>query len=464
MLGSNSLSKRKNKNSNKTQLSRTRKSKKIKANSYNVYDIEQTAPKTGRRSIKNIKNTKSNETINNIDIIEDIDKVPSSRIDNNEETGESSSSTILQPLSPISISSENQDPIIEIPETDPSSKKDIITILLDEKDEIPTPININDEDDDDIEIIKEKVVKYSQEPTVFQSFTKDRVLWCHYCGTTNTSSWRHGPWGKKSLCNKHGCDYKGYGFTVRQPRLDLSKFIKESSKRVRPVIQEYCCVCFSNDSNKENVLVMCDGCYRAYHQNCYPDKISSDIVKSSKPFYCKEECKKTRELKKIETELPRKNLPFMFNRGLTKNQRLTKALKSTQKSKDNEGKESLPVSTASTAPSSPVLSSKPSSVVATPSTTAPPSPSQSQTEMVEPEPKVLKSNLLSTIMKERHIRKRGAKEEDTIVHYTKNHPPIIGFKHDNIPTPTWVYHETKEIPSPSKKRKRRKENKVEEEM
>jgi len=303
MLGSNSLTKsqkRSRSSNSKTQITRTRKSKKIKTNSYNVYDIEQTTTKTRKRSVKNAK---SNETINNIDIIEDIDKVPSSRIDSNKETSESSSKTILPPLSPVSISSENPDSVIEVSDS-VSSKKDVITIIIKDKNEISSSINTNnddddiDDDDDVVEIIKEKVVRYSQEPTVFQSFTNNKVLWCHYCGTTNTSSWRHGPWGKKSLCNKHGCDYKGYGFTVRQPRLDLSSFLRESSKRIRPVIQEYCCICFSNDSNKENVLVMCDGCYRAYHQNCYPDKISSDIVKSSKPFYCKEECKKTRELKK----------------------------------------------------------------------------------------------------------------------------------------------------------------------
>ncbi|ORX57087.1 hypothetical protein BCR36DRAFT_344903 [Piromyces finnis] len=476
MLGSNSLSKSQKRNRNsssKTQISKTRKNKRIKANLYNIYDIEQTVPKTRK---KNIKNAKSNETINNIDIIEDIDKVPSSRIDNSNETSsESSNKIILPPLSPISISSENPDTVIEGSETVTSSKKDIITILIDEKDEISIPVitnendneknnktNHDDNDDDVVEIIKEKIVKYSQEPTVFQSFSKNKVLWCHYCGTTNTSSWRHGPWGKKSLCNKHGCDYKGYGFTVRQPRLDLSKFLKEASKRIRPVIQEYCCVCFTNDSNKENVLVMCNGCYRAYHQNCYPDKISSNIVKSSKPFYCKEECKKTRELKKIETELPRKNLPFMFNRGLTnKNQKSSKSINNTQKIKESEGKESITIPTISTAPTSSALSSKTSYAIGSSSITVPSSPSKIVvSDIVEPEPKILKFDLLSNIIRERHIRRRGAKEEDKIVHYTKNLPPIIGFKHDNIPTPGWVYHET-EIISPLIKRKNKVENKEE---
>jgi len=159
----------------------------------------------------------------------------------------------------------------------------------------------------------------------------------------------------------------------------------------------------------------------------------------------------------------------MFNRGLTnKNQKLVKSLKSTQKLKDLEGKEGVSVS----ATSSPVLSSKSSSVVSTPSTTTPSSPSQSKvvmSEIIEPEPKVLKSNLISNILKERHTRKRSAKNEDeafkredAVIHYNKKHTPIIEFKHDNILTPSWEYNETIEISSPSKKRKYKKQNKEEE--
>jgi len=445
MLGSNSITKsqRKNKNSNsKSQYSKTRKGRKINSSTYNVYDIEQSTSKPRRRSVKS---NKSNETINNIDIIEDIDKV-----DNNDKT-------ILPPLSPISISSETPDSVIEIPDSVP--KVDTITIVIDgnHNNVITSAID----DDENIEIINEKYIKYSKQPTVFETFSKNNVLWCHYCGTTKTSSWRHGPWGKKSLCNKHGCDYKGYGFTVRQPRLDLSQFTKESNKRIRPVIQEYCCVCFSNDSNKDNALVMCNGCYRSYHQNCHPDKIDSSIVNSSEPYYCKEACKHTRSVKMIETELPRKNLPFMFNRGLTNNQKSSKSSKSIQNKLkliegDKEESSSIPSSPASTTVSSPFTT--------TPTSSTPSSPSKVKSiiqDIQEPEPKIYKHEL-DSIIKERHIRKRGAKEEDTIIHYTKNLPPIVGFKHDEIPIPTWVYSENLNNNSNSSPTKRKRKGKEEE--
>ena len=63
---------------------------------------------------------------------------------------------------------------------------------------------------------------------------------------------------------------------------------------------------------------------------------------------------------------------------------------------------------------------------------------------------------------ERHIRKRGAKEEDTIIHYTKNLPPIVGFKHDEIPIPTWVYSENLNNNSNSSPTKRKRKGKEEE--
>ncbi|KAG0330182.1 hypothetical protein BG004_002170 [Podila humilis] len=80
--------------------------------------------------------------------------------------------------------------------------------------------------------------KSSKTPTLFQILTKANIDWCRYCGTTEGVNWRPGPWGKRTLCNKHGCDFKGYGFACKLPRLDLTSYVHETvDQRIRPVLQ-----------------------------------------------------------------------------------------------------------------------------------------------------------------------------------------------------------------------------------
>lgn len=81
-------------------------------------------------------------------------------------------------------------------------------------------------------------VKSTKTPTLFQILTKANIDWCRYCGTTEGVNWRPGPWGKRTLCNKHGCDFKGYGFACKLPRLDLTSYAHETvDQRIRPVLQ-----------------------------------------------------------------------------------------------------------------------------------------------------------------------------------------------------------------------------------
>lgn len=80
--------------------------------------------------------------------------------------------------------------------------------------------------------------KQGKAPTLFQILTKANIDWCRYCGTTEGVNWRPGPWGKRTLCNKHGCDFKGYGFACKLPRLDLTSYAHETvDQRIRPVLQ-----------------------------------------------------------------------------------------------------------------------------------------------------------------------------------------------------------------------------------
>ncbi|KAG1215528.1 hypothetical protein G6F35_010082 [Rhizopus arrhizus] len=144
-------------------------------------------------------------------------------------------------------------------------------------------------------------------PTLYETLTMQNVDWCRYCGTTEGINWRPGPWGKRTLCNKHGCDYKGYGFACKLPRLDLTEYLKEPiSKRIRPVLQLYCSICQKKESSHDNLLIFCDGCPKAFHQEC------KELDKQpNTPWYCTDTCCDNLKRKRVVVELPRKRLPLM---------------------------------------------------------------------------------------------------------------------------------------------------------
>ncbi|KAI8330448.1 hypothetical protein BC941DRAFT_404680 [Chlamydoabsidia padenii] len=152
-------------------------------------------------------------------------------------------------------------------------------------------------------------------PTLYQKLTRSNVDWCRYCGTTEGVNWRPGPWGKRTLCNKHGCDYKGYGFACKLPRLDLTGYVHESiHHRDRPVLQFYCATCHRMESWATNVLVRCEGCYKSYHQKCYHGQnqvLSDAFVAGDQPWYCDEQCRDNVDRRRVVVEISRKRLPLM---------------------------------------------------------------------------------------------------------------------------------------------------------
>lgn len=165
---------------------------------------------------------------------------------------------------------------------------------------------------------------YSVKPSnpinsLFYQLTQTGIDWCRYCGTTETVSWRPGPWGKRTLCNKHGCDYKGYGMTRRQPRLDLSNFLSETiHHRLNPVFQEFCVVCQEPETDSEsNPLLKCSSCPQAYHMRCCPQEILAlnattdlDSDESSGYWFCSSVCPTNLETRKVVFKLDGKNLPL----------------------------------------------------------------------------------------------------------------------------------------------------------
>ncbi|KAF9121090.1 hypothetical protein BGW39_010851, partial [Mortierella sp. 14UC] len=152
-----------------------------------------------------------------------------------------------------------------------------------------------------------------QAPTLFQLLTKANIDWCRYCGTTEGVNWRPGPWGKRTLCNKHGCDFKGYGFACKLPRLDLTSYAHETvDQRIRPVLQHFCHGCQSQESTAGNKMLRCEGCPKAFHQACHGDSpISDEIADSDRPWFCDESCRENVKKKRVCVELPKKRLPLM---------------------------------------------------------------------------------------------------------------------------------------------------------
>jgi hypothetical protein len=156
-------------------------------------------------------------------------------------------------------------------------------------------------------------LRYSSQG-LYKHLLKQRVDWCRYCGTTEGVNWRPGPWGKRTLCNKHGCDYKGYGFACKLPRLDLTAFVQEPiEERVRPVLQLFCSCCHRSESWQDNLLVQCDGCSMAYHQHCRRQQDLTDaFCRSSTPFFCcGDKCRDNLKKKRVVVEFSRKRLPLM---------------------------------------------------------------------------------------------------------------------------------------------------------
>ncbi|KAG2177460.1 hypothetical protein INT44_007971 [Umbelopsis vinacea] len=145
-----------------------------------------------------------------------------------------------------------------------------------------------------------------EKPTVFEQFTEAEVDWCRYCGTTEGVNWRPGPWGKRTLCNKHGCDYKGYGFACKLPRLNLTEFEHESvNDRVIPVLQLFCSSC--QEREHQGNTMRCAGCPRAFHSGC----LEAGMKWTRGVWYCTNTCQENSQARRIVVDLPRKRLPLM---------------------------------------------------------------------------------------------------------------------------------------------------------
>lgn len=109
-----------------------------------------------------------------------------------------------------------------------------------------------------------------------------------------------------SPASKHGCDYKGYGFACKLPRLNLTEFEHESVQdRVIPVLQLFCSSC--QEREQDGNTIRCAGCPRAFHNQCLEEgmKWTKDV------WYCTSSCQESSQAGKVIVDLPRKRLPLM---------------------------------------------------------------------------------------------------------------------------------------------------------
>jgi len=172
---------------------------------------------------------------------------------------------------------------------------------------------------DEVHIVKKKPEEIfedlSPDQPIFESLDQVGGKWCRYCGTTGGYYWKEGPWGPKTLCNKHGCEYLGCGFAkTTSNRIDLSSFQQEPKEaRKCPIIQEYCAICWKKISQNQRTFRKCHGCPFAFHEECYSrvHKLETPLAKTSR-WYCSDKCCENFRTGRIRVNFSSKAvLPFL---------------------------------------------------------------------------------------------------------------------------------------------------------
>lgn len=167
-------------------------------------------------------------------------------------------------------------------------------------------------DNEDVTIFidnTEDTITSQSHSNIYEKFTEKGIDWCRYCGVAGETGtfWKLGPWGDRSLCHKHGCEFFGCGFArVTRTRLDLTEFYGEKrSDRKRPIISEFCSICW-NRFGPECEIISCSGCPISYHKSC-----KNTCSEFNFPFYCSEICKENLKNSLIRPQFPSKSsFPF----------------------------------------------------------------------------------------------------------------------------------------------------------
>lgn len=148
---------------------------------------------------------------------------------------------------------------------------------------------------------------------IYEFLSERNVDWCRYCGVAGDTGtfWKLGPWGDRSLCHKHGCEFFGCGFArVTRTRLDLTEFYGEKrTERQHPIISEFCSICWERNT-EDSQIISCHGCPLSFHKSCL-ENTPHNTRNISGHFFCTEKCIDNFEKCLIRPQFPSKaNFPF----------------------------------------------------------------------------------------------------------------------------------------------------------
>ena len=171
----------------------------------------------------------------------------------------------------------------------------------------------NFDENDDLTIFIDNTIGdlRNESTSIYEKFSEKGIDWCRYCGVAGETGtfWKLGPWGDRSLCHKHGCEFFGCGFArVTRTRLDLTEFYGEKRiERKRPIVSEFCSICWNRfDETTEVEVFSCHGCPISFHKSC-----RSTETHNQKHFYCSENCKDNFKNSLIRPQFPSKSsFPF----------------------------------------------------------------------------------------------------------------------------------------------------------
>lgn len=166
------------------------------------------------------------------------------------------------------------------------------------------------------EIGPAKPVKQSTNPPltsenpIYHQLTAAGVDWCRYCGVAGDTGtfWKLGPWGDRTLCHKHGCEFFGSGFArATSSRLDLTAFYQETrASRTQPIIKDFCAGCWQSlhdDNSEECAHKTCHGCPLAFHAGCLKGEGHVDACGN---WYCTAACESNFAACLIRPQFPSK--------------------------------------------------------------------------------------------------------------------------------------------------------------
>ena len=148
---------------------------------------------------------------------------------------------------------------------------------------------------------------------IYEQLDENGIDWCRYCGVAGDTGtfWKLGPWGERTLCHKHGCEFFGCGFArATSSRLDLTAYHGETKNgRSKPVIQDFCCGCWERiETSIEEGYKQCHGCPLSFHASCLKGEGHVDALGN---WFCTSACEENFSACLVKPQFPSKSrFPF----------------------------------------------------------------------------------------------------------------------------------------------------------